>query len=84
MLAARGYPEQRHAGDSIRLPPVDEGELIFHAGTTLEGKQLSTSGGRVLNAVGLGASREEARRRAYGLADRIRFPGKQYRSDIAS
>jgi len=84
VLAARGYPEQRHARDSIRLPPVDEGELIFHAGTTLEGKQLLTSGGRVLNAVGIGASREEARRRAYGLADRIRFSGKQYRTDIAS
>ena len=40
----------------------------------------STSGGRVLNAVGIGASREEARRRAYGLADRIRFSGKQYRT----
>jgi phosphoribosylamine--glycine ligase len=58
--------------------------LIFHAGTTLEGKRLLTSGGRVLNAVGVGADRDEARRRAYRLADRIRFSGKQYRTDIAS
>jgi len=84
VLAARGYPDQRQAGDLIRLPTLDEGELVFHAGTSLEGKQLKTSGGRVLSAVGLGTSVEEARRRAYGLADRIKFPGKHYRSDIAS
>ena len=84
VLAAAGYPDRRQAGDAVRLPALDEGELIFHAGTTLEGKELKTSGGRVLNAVGLGATREEARKRAYGLADRIRFSGKQYRTDIAS
>jgi phosphoribosylamine--glycine ligase len=84
VLAARGYPDQRHAGDRIRVPALDEGELMFHASTTLEGKQLKTMGGRVLSAVGLGSSVEEARRRAYGLADRIKFPGKHYRSDIAS
>ena len=84
VLAAPGYPDRRQAGSPVRLPQLDDGELIFHAGTTLEGKQLLTSGGRVLNAVGLGTSREEARQRAYGLADRIRFAGKQYRADIAS
>lgn len=84
VLAAAGYPDRRQAGDAVRLPALDEGELIFHAGTTLEGKELKTSGGRVLNAVGLGPTREEARKRAYGLADRIRFSGKQYRTDIAS
>jgi phosphoribosylamine--glycine ligase len=84
VLAARGYPDQRRAGDAIRLPALDEGELVFHAGTTLDGKQLKTSGGRVLSAVGLGSSVEKARQRAYDLADRIKFPGKQYRSDIAS
>lgn len=84
VLAAPGYPHERQTGGSVRLPMLDDGELIFHAGTTLEGKKLLTSGGRVLNAVGLGTTREEARRRAYGLADRIRFPGKQYRGDIAS
>ena len=84
VLAAAGYPDERQAGDPIRLPELDDGELVFHAGTAREGKQLRTSGGRVLNAVGLGASREEARQRAYLLADRIKFSGKQYRSDIAS
>lgn len=84
VLAAPGYPDQRQSGQPVHLPPLDEGELIFHAGTTLEGKRLLTSGGRVLNAVGVGANRDEARRRAYRLADRIRFSGKQYRTDIAS
>jgi phosphoribosylamine--glycine ligase len=84
VLAAPGYPDQRQSGQPVHLPPLEEGELIFHAGTTLEGKRLLTSGGRVLNAVGVGADRDEARRRAYRLADRIRFSGKQYRTDIAS
>ena len=84
VLAAPGYPDQRQSGQPIHLPPLDDGELIFHAGTALAGKRLLTSGGRVLNAVGVGANRDEARRRAYRLADRIRFSGKQYRTDIAS
>jgi phosphoribosylamine--glycine ligase len=84
VLAASGYPDHRQAGDPVRIPALHEGELVFHAGTTLEGRQLKTSGGRVLSAVGLGASLAEARGRAYQLADRIRFPGKHYRSEIAS
>ena len=84
VLASRGYPDQRQPRERVKLPAVEDGELIFHAGTTREGDELLTAGGRVLNAVGLGASREEARRRAYGLVERIKFPGRQFRSDIAS
>jgi phosphoribosylamine--glycine ligase len=41
-----------------------------------------TNGGRVLCAVGLGASVGEAQREAYALADTVHWPGVQYRRDI--
>jgi phosphoribosylamine--glycine ligase len=42
-----------------------------------------TAGGRVLNVTALGADREAARAAAYAAADKITFPGKTYRRDIA-
>ncbi len=44
VLAARGYPDRRQAGDPVRIPALDEGELVFHAGTTLEGKAAEDLG----------------------------------------
>jgi phosphoribosylamine--glycine ligase len=41
-----------------------------------------TAGGRVLCAVGLGETVGDAQAAAYALADRIRWPGIQYRRDI--
>ena len=55
---------------------------IFHAATRLAGDQVVTDGGRVLCAVGLGASVAAAQRQAYALADTVRWPGVQYRRDI--
>jgi phosphoribosylamine--glycine ligase len=55
---------------------------VFHAGTRLEGKELVTSGGRVLCVTALGDSVRMARTRAYEAVDRIRFDGMQYRTDI--
>ena len=44
--------------------------------------KVVTNGGRVLCAVGLGASVSEAQRAAYALCDKIRWDGMQYRRDI--
>lgn len=84
VLATTGYPESPRSGDLIKLPQAGERELIFHAGTALVDGRLVTSGGRVVSAVGLGDDLDDARKRAYELADRITFAGKQYRGDIAS
>jgi phosphoribosylamine--glycine ligase len=43
-----------------------------------------TAGGRVLNVTALGATPGEARDRAYASAGRIRFDGRQLRTDIAA
>jgi phosphoribosylamine--glycine ligase len=85
-LAAEGYPEARDAGsriDGIEDAEAD-GALVFHAGTAMRDGRLVTSGGRILNVIGQGASLEEARARAYDACERISFPGARYRRDIAA
>jgi phosphoribosylamine--glycine ligase len=83
VLAAHGYPDEPRKGDRIGgLPAPAEDCRVFHAGTRLEGKELVTSGGRVLCVTALGDSVRMARTRAYEAVDRIRFDGMQYRTDI--
>ena len=83
VLAAHGYPDDPRKGDAITgLPAPADDCRVFHAGTTLEGKNVVTSGGRVLCVTALGDSVRMARTRAYDAVDRIRFDGMQYRQDI--
>ncbi len=84
VIAAGGYPETPRKGDVItgldgaaRLPGK-----VFHAGTQLRGGQVVTDGGRVLCAVGLGATVRLAQAQAYELVDRIAFDGAQARRDV--
>jgi phosphoribosylamine--glycine ligase len=83
VLAAEGYPEAPRSGDPITIGKLDPSVLLFHAGTRQEGKNLLTSGGRVLNVVGLGHDLAGARAAAYEGIGRIGFDGMQYRRDIA-
>jgi phosphoribosylamine--glycine ligase len=83
VLAAHGYPDEPRKGDAITgLPAPGDNLKVFHAGTRLDGKQLVTSGGRVLCVTALGDSVKMARTRAYEAVERIRFDGMQYRKDI--
>jgi phosphoribosylamine--glycine ligase len=84
VLASRGYPETSSSGDPIAgLDEVEDAE-VFHAGTAERDGGIVTAGGRVLGVTGLGTTPGEARDRAYAAADRIRFDGRQLRSDIAA
>ncbi len=83
VLASRGYPESSSKGDEI-TGLDDVGNDVLHAGTALEEGRFVTAGGRVLNVVALGDGPGQARDRAYGLADKIDFNGKQMRRDIAA
>lgn len=83
VLAAANYPATPRTDDSIMIPPeLPPDTLLFHAGTAMRDEQVVTAGGRVLNAVGLGATLEEAHARAYALAEQVQFAGKQVRGDI--
>jgi phosphoribosylamine--glycine ligase len=83
VLAAAGYPDSPRKGDAISgLPAPGEDFRVFHAGTTLEGGRVVTSGGRVLCVTALGETILGAQHRAYQVLEGIRFEGMQYRRDI--
>ncbi len=83
VLAAHGYPEQPRKGDRIAGIPAPAADCrVFQAGTRVEGKEVVTSGGRVLCVTALGDNLRAARSRAYEAVERIRFDGMQYRKDI--
>jgi phosphoribosylamine--glycine ligase len=87
VLAARGYPgryERDLPLDNLASAAALPGVLLFHAGTRRDeaGRVVST-GGRVLNVTGVGASLAEARERAYAGVAAVRFPGGEWRTDLA-
>jgi phosphoribosylamine--glycine ligase len=85
VLAAGGYPDDYRKGDPITGLDADAGRddlKIFHAGTRADDGRVVTNGGRVLCAVALGDDVAEAQRKAYALADAIRWDGVYYRRDI--
>jgi phosphoribosylamine--glycine ligase len=70
--AARGYPR-----------PDGQPEGYFCAGVAEQGGKLVTAGGRVLGALGVAATLEQARAQAYRRLDAVGFEGMHYRRDIA-
>jgi phosphoribosylamine---glycine ligase len=84
VIAAEGYPDTPRTGDVIH--GIDEAALLpgrlFHAGTRFSDGEVTTSGGRVLCAVGLGTTARAAQAQAYELVKAVRFKGAQYRRDI--
>ncbi|BBO21819.1 MAG: phosphoribosylamine--glycine ligase [Rhodocyclaceae bacterium] len=83
VMAAAGYPESPRKGDPIHgLPPPGDDYHVFHAGTALAGKDVVTTGGRVLCVTALGDNVRAAQIRAYEIAEQIEFAGMQMRRDI--
>jgi len=83
VLASQGYPGSYPKGLPIAgLEDVAEDCLVFHAGTKQEGGQIVTNGGRVLGVTALGATRKEAREKAYTAVAKISWDGAYYRKDI--
>jgi phosphoribosylamine--glycine ligase len=83
VMAAAGYPMNPRKGDAITGLPTDQLDaMVFHAGTSQQGEQTVTSGGRVLCVTALADSVKQAQQKAYELAQGIQFDGMQYRRDI--
>jgi phosphoribosylamine--glycine ligase len=83
VMAAAGYPENPRKGDAITGLPADGEDFhVFHAGTTQADGKVVTSGGRVLCVTAVGDKISLAQKRAYEIADQIRFDGSQMRRDI--
>lgn len=84
VLAAGGYPADYRKGDVIHgleAAAALDGK-VFHAGTTLQGEEVVTNGGRVLCVTGLGSDVAAAQKQAYQLADAISWEGMFCRKDI--
>ena len=85
VLAATGYPGDHIKGsviDGLAGMPEDGWHMLFHAGTVACNGRVLANGGRVLNVTARGATLAEARARAYGMVDRINWPGGFCRRDI--
>lgn len=83
-LCAKGYPGAVTKGNPIKGLDQDfgAGVEVFHAGTALQGNQLVSNGGRVLNVTALGVTVKDAQTRAYVAADAIDFADGFCRRDI--
>ena len=85
VMAAEGYPGSFARGSEIRgldALAEDSAHMVFHAGTAVRDGRLVAAGGRVLNVTARGTTLSEAAARAYGMVDRIDWPGGFCRRDI--
>jgi phosphoribosylamine---glycine ligase len=84
VVAAPGYPEKPETGHVVRLPRINDVEvMMLHAGTRRdEAGQLVSAGGRVLTVTAIAPTIGEAQQLSTRYADRVDLPGKQFRSDI--
>jgi phosphoribosylamine--glycine ligase len=85
VMASGGYPGEYQKGIPIhglreagRLDDV----VVFHAGTSLDGDTVVTSGGRVLGVTAVGQDVQAAQQRAYEAVELISFEGACCRRDI--
>jgi phosphoribosylamine---glycine ligase len=84
VVAAPGYPDKPEMGEPVRLPRIEDVDVMFfHAGTRRdESGQLRTAGGRVVASTSVAPTLDEAQRLSTHYADRVDLPSKHYRSDI--
>lgn len=85
VLASAGYPNDYRVGEPIEFKQkLDPGMLLFHAGTKMDGQQLVTASGRVLNLVAVHENLKIAKQRVYEAIKKIHFRGMYFRKDIGN
>ncbi|MCF1184648.1 phosphoribosylamine--glycine ligase [Marichromatium gracile] len=84
VMAAGGYPDGYEKGKEILglEAAAATGAKVFHAGTTREGEQVRTSGGRVLCVTAIGENVSAAQAAAYAGVDQICWDDCFCRRDI--
>ncbi|KAG6381010.1 phosphoribosylglycinamide synthetase [Boletus reticuloceps] len=83
VLVSGGYPGEYAKGKRIEIRQILSEAVVFHCGTSLNGDELVTAGGRVLAVSAVAPSLEEALSSVYTAIEKISFEGKVYRRDIA-
>ncbi len=88
VIASGGYPIKYEKGKLIHgLERIEKLKdiIIFHAGTKLdENANIITSGGRVLNVVGIDKDFKKAQEKTYNAIKLISFDKMHYRKDIGN
>lgn len=83
VMAEKGYPMAYDKGNIINgLDQVADGVKVFHAGTTMKGNDVVTSGGRVLCVCALDDELKQAQKKAYQAVNQISWGSEYYRTDI--
>ena len=84
VMASGGYPGSYEKGKLIAgLGNCADNVVVFHAGTKLDGKDVVTSGGRVLGVTASAPTVKEAVDAAYACCEKISWEDSFYRKDIA-
>ena len=81
ITASGGYPESYAKGFEMTMTP-EAAQHTYVAGAKLENGKLLTSGGRVTGTTAVADTLAEAIRKAYELADGVKFEKAYRRSDI--
>jgi phosphoribosylamine--glycine ligase len=93
VMVSQGYPdvqgEGMKLGQRIDMPNntvsgTNDNALLFIAGAKKEGGEWRNAGGRVLGVTALGATLDEARKKAYAEIEKIKFDGAHWRRDIGT
>ncbi len=85
VMSSAGYPgsyEKGHVISGLTEESDETDVVVFHAGTSRKGRQVVTSGGRVLGVTALGETLSDAVDSAYRTVKTITWEGCFYRSDI--
>ena len=84
VLASKGYPQSYEKNEEITgFDLVPNNSQIFHAGTKKQDEKILSNGGRVLGVTALGDSLQSAIDNAYFATEKISWPHKYCRTDIA-
>ena len=84
IVASGGYPETYETGKEITglETGMQNGTIVFHAGTKMVDGKVFTNGGRVLAVSSYGADIQEAVAKSNAVIEKINFEGMYYRKDI--
>ncbi len=82
MLVSGGYPEAYTKGYHIEGIGDVSGSIVFHSGTAMKDGRIVTNGGRVIAVSSYGKDKDEALGKSFREAEKIKYTGKYFRSDI--
>ena len=82
MMVSGGYPQAYEKGKNITGIEDVKDSIVFHAGTKIVESEIHTNGGRVIALTSLREKMNEALSSSFANADKIKFEGKYYRTDI--